>query len=417
MGKVFRHYRCILFLFSVFCFTAYSSFALEPEEILVLVNSNDAGSLELAKYYMKKRNLPEANLLKIDIAEQETCSRAAYEMQIATPVRKYLTGTNTKKRIRCLLVMYGLPLRIAAPPLTKQEVAERIGFKKKKLQIKQKLKMLKSEKGEKARRLREDLAILKQKKKIRDAKNKGASLDSEIALVLNKEYKLAGWLPNPYYIGFKDKTVPLKKKDVLMVSRLDGPSYNIVKRIIEDSINTEKTGLQGIAYFDARWDEKKDKELSPYEVYDKFIHQAAQLVKKSGIMPVVLNSDSKLFKEGDCPDAALYCGWYSLASYVDSFSWAPGSVGYHIASSECTTLKKKQSRVWCKMMLEKGIAATLGPVGEPYVQAFPPPEIFFGFLVDGYLSLAEVYIISLPYLSWKMALIGDPLYRPFKTRN
>jgi uncharacterized protein (TIGR03790 family) len=69
------------------------------------------------------------------------------------------------------------------------------------------------------------------------------------------------------------------------------------------------------------------------------------------------------------------------------------------------------------MMLEKGIAATLGPVGEPYVQAFPPPEIFFGFLVDGYLSLAEVYIISLPHLSWKMALIGDPLYQPFKTRN
>jgi len=65
-------------------------------------------------------------------------------------------------------------------------------------------------------------------------------------------------------------------------------------------------------------------------------------------------------------------------------------------------------------MLEKGVAATIGPVGEPYVQAFPVPEIFFGYLVDGYLSLAECYLISTPYLSWKMVLVGDPLYRPFK---
>lgn len=52
-----------------------------------------------------------------------------------------------------------------------------------------------------------------------------------------------------------------------------------------------------------------------------------------------------------------------------------------------------------KMMFEKGIAATIGPVGEHYVQAFPVLEIFFGFLVDGYLSLAECYLVSIPYPS------------------
>ena len=34
-------------------------------------------------------------------------------------------------------------------------------------------------------------------------------------------------------------------------------------------------------------------------------------------------------------------------------------------------------------------------------------------LVEGRLNLAECYALSLPYLSWKMVLIGDPLYRPF----
>jgi hypothetical protein len=54
-------------------------------------------------------------------------------------------------------------------------------------------------------------------------------------------------------------------------------------------------------------------------------------------------------------------------------------------------------------------------VAEPYVNAFPLPELFFGLLVEGNLTLAECYIVSLPYLSWRMVLIGDPLYRPFKS--
>ena len=53
----------------------------------------------------------------------------------------------------------------------------------------------------------------------------------------------------------------------------------------------------------------------------------------------------------------------------------------------------------------------IGPVGEPYVQSFPLPEIFFNFLTKGKLTLAESYLVSLPYLSWKQVLVGDPLYR------
>ncbi len=95
---------------------------------------------------------------------------------------------------------------------------------------------------------------------------------------------------------------------------------------------------------------------------------------------------------------------------MDAFDWQKGSVGYHIASSECTTLKGS-SNVWCKKMLDKGVAATIGPVGEPYVQSFPDPQIFFHYLTEEYMTLAEAYLISLPYLSWKMVLVGDPLYK------
>ncbi len=241
--------------------------------------------------------------------------------------------------------------------------------------------------------------------------DKVASFDSELALIKKETYELNMWLPNPYYLGFRNEKTLIKKSDVIMTSRLDGASETIVKRIIDDSIEAEKEGLKGSAYFDARWKDPGEKKLSGYAFYDKSIHEASQLLLKENRINVTLNDSTTLFQKGDCPDTALYCGWYSLARYIDAFTWAKGSVGYHIASSECTTLKKENSRVWCKKMLDNGIAATIGPVGEPYVQAFPVPEIFFNFLTEGYLTLAESYLISLPYLSWKMVLVGDPLYK------
>ena len=47
----------------------------------------------------------------------------------------------------------------------------------------------------------------------------------------------------------------------------------------------------------------------------------------------------------------------------------------------------------------------------------PESEVFFGLLVEGYLTLAECYLVSTPFLSWQMVLIGDPLYRPFGVRR
>ncbi len=199
----------------------------------------------------------------------------------------------------------------------------------------------------------------------------------------------------------------------LMVSRLDGPTPAAVRRVIDDSLEAERRGLAGKAYFDARWPVKEKKDLSAYESYDRAIHNAARIVEKGGKMPVVLDEREALFQPGAAPDAALYCGWYSLGKYVDAFTWARGAVGYHIASSECTTLKKAGSTVWCRMMLEKGVAATLGPVAEPYLQAFPLPDVFFTCIIDGRFPLAECYTVSNPYWSWQMVLIGDPLYRPF----
>lgn len=361
-------------LFAITCISHLHANALQPEEILVVANRNANHSTVLAKYYMQKRAVPERNFISLNVNDSEHCSRDDYDKMVAAPIRKFLkeNASNTT-RIRCLVLLYGLPLKI--------------------------------------------FSFSDSHRNKNDGSNPqitspAASLDSEIALILANDYPLEGWVLNPYYAGFQNRNFSIKKEDVLMVSRLDGPSENIVRKIIDDSIYAEKNGLKGTAYFDARWPQPHTSKLSGYELYDNSIHRAALRVRKTSL-GVVVNDSYELFRPKECPDAALYCGWYSLSNYVDAFTWNRGAVGYHIASGECVTLKRKNSRAWCKMMLEKGVSATIGPVGEPFVQAFPMPELFFGFLVEGYLTLAECYLVSTPFFSWKMLLIGDPLYRPF----
>jgi uncharacterized protein (TIGR03790 family) len=207
-------------------------------------------------------------------------------------------------------------------------------------------------------------------------------------------------------------TLDINKDQVLLVCRLDGPDTETVFRIINDTLETEQKGLKGKAYFDARWPlPATQNNLTGYRLYDASLHNSGKAVKKR--MEVIVDDREELFEANTCPEAALYCGWYSLAHYIDSFDWQKGAIGYHIASSECSTLRRKNSSIWCLKMLEKGVAATIGPVYEPYVQGFPVPEVFFSNLVEGYMSLGESYLVSLPYLSWQMVLIGDPLYQPF----
>ncbi len=389
-------------------------FALQADEILLIVNRNNPSSINLAEYYRDKRQIPQANLLTVTMSDQEDCSREEYQQKLLEPLRNYLSHRQGTP-IRCLLLFYGIPLRVAAPELSQQQWREAEDLKHTKKQIDWQLANRELTEEQKQQRREKSQQLAKQIEKL-SQKNRGAALDSEIALVLKKTYPLERWVPNPFFVGFQSQQRKLaaNKDQVLFVSRLDGPTPKTVYHLIDDSLYAEKHGLSGQAYFDARWPLPDKKNLQGYALYDASIHRAANVTETLSALPVHLDQNEALFQAGEAPQAALYCGWYSLGKYVDAFNWQRGAVGYHIASSECTTLKKPGSQVWCKRMLEDGIAATIGPVTEPYVQGFPLPELFFGFLLDGYYTLVESYFLSLPYLSWQMVLIGDPLYRPFR---
>ena len=114
-------------------------------------------------------------------------------------------------------------------------------------------------------------------------------------------------------------------------------------------------------------------------------------------------------------DVAVYCGWYSLRNYVPGMVFTSGAVGFHIASSELVSLRTPGERGWVRGLLGDGVVATVGPVAEPYLHSFPKADEFFPLLLTGKATLAEVYWLSTPMVSWMNTCIGDPLYTPFKS--
>jgi uncharacterized protein (TIGR03790 family) len=392
--------------------------ALSPRQILVVANAKCADSLRLARYYMEKRRIPVNNLVKLRVTDKESCSREDYDNRVARVVRQWLRERGPGNGIRCLATMYGVPLKVEPPRVSIKQMAESAVLHRREDELLRRLEDKDAKSREQSDAIKTELDGIRKKINALANKDQRSALDSELALVRVDGYPLSGWVQSPFFVGYKGRKLPYTDEQVFLVSRLDGPTPAVVRRIIDDSVAVENRGLSGTAYFDARWRLPDDsKMVTGYALYDKFLHLAADRIRKTGRMKQVVLDDSRdLFQKGACPDAALYCGWYSLANYVDAFQWVKGAVGYHIASSECGTLKKGDSQVWCKRMLEEGVAATVGPTSEPYVQAFPVPVIFFGLLVSGKLSLVECYALSTPFLSWQMVLIGDPLYRPFGNR-
>ena len=379
---------------------------MEPDEILVVINTRVSEAHAIARTYMQQRKIPLENLVEIRVTSEETISRESYDEDIRKPVRRKMVVLSQNGRtIRGIVLVYGMPLKVLPPRLDTASDKELT-------RLKAERKTVESQAGDKEKAA-EVITRLRKRIDAVAGTNKRASVDSELMLVKVDSYRLDGWMVNPYFVGAQNRKIFPGKDEVVLVARLDGPDEQTVYRMIADTLATETEGLQGTAYFDARWPKpEKTAGLEGYARWDYSLHRAAELVADR--MEVTLDANNELFPPGTALNAALYCGWYSLGRYVDSFTWNRGAIGYHIASAECTTLKKKGSTVWCPQMLLHGAAATIGPVYEPYVQGFPLPEVFFGALAEGFHDLGESYLLSLPYISWQMVLIGDPLYRPFR---
>ena len=405
----------ILFLFCAVLFPVRPLWAsIGPEEVAVIVNTASKDSLRIGELYARLRNVPIRNIIRISVPVRDDISREKYDKLIAGPVRKAILELyNEGAEVRCILTTYGIPLRVSfsKPRIMSQEKINRyerlLEEKEEKVsRLKKTDKPDKEQKGIK-RRLKLEITDLFIKLGRLEGHDTAAALDSELALLLVPDHQLTGWLPNPEYIFNRERNRNYSR--ILMVSRLDGPTPELTEGLVRTAIEVERTGLSGKVYLDARGKTGKD----AYGRFDEDIRMTARILKRSS-MQVILDNKDRLFRPGEAPHAALYCGWYSLGKYVDAFRWSKGAVGYHVASSEAVSLHNPKRKYWVKSMIENGVIASIGPVKEPYLTAFPPPSMFFPLLMSGKYTLVEVFAMTSPYLSWQMILVGDPLYNPFK---
>jgi len=403
----------LTFLLLFFC--CANGYALEPNEILVIANSDIESSLQLAQYYCAKRQVPKDNILALSlgISLSDEINREDYEKKLAEPIRQKLLSLDLAFNIKCLLTTYGVPIKVGGRgPLQGQEdelkQLEKLAEQEKKNleQLEQKNSANSINQKKKAdyklKQLQSDIDQIA-------GKETGASVDSELSMVLFGNYELYRWQPN----RLKD-SVPGLSLNTLMVSRLDGPGFSIAKGLIDKAIAAEQTNLKGAAYIDSRGiaDDKR-----PYSFghFDQSLRDLAILTRLRTVMIVKHERTEELFAAGSCPQTAIYCGWYSLQKYVDAFDFVDGAIGYHISSLEAVDLRDPNSTQWCPAMLADGVTVTLGAVAEPYLNSFPEPKAFFLELFKG-RCLVEAFYHTSPFNSWQLILIGDPLYRPFKKK-
>jgi uncharacterized protein (TIGR03790 family) len=238
-------------------------------------------------------------------------------------------------------------------------------------------------------------------------------LDNELSLVLaDQDYPKGRWLINPKNLDFYPAAQRSSKvPPTILVTRVDGLTVAAAEAMITTGLTVEKTGLDGTLYLDAR-----GLHDGPYAAFDVQLRAAAKWLKENSTMPVVLDDKPELFQAKDCPNAALYCGWYSVHHYQDSCQWVKGAVGYHVASWEMVSLHNPDEKGWVTNLLKAGFCGTLGPTNEPYLASFPNPAYFFPLLESGEFTQGEVWEVTAPMLSWRTGFVGDPLYNPFKAR-
>jgi uncharacterized protein (TIGR03790 family) len=284
--------------------------ALEPNEILIIANGNHMESAAIAQYYCGRRGVPTDNILTLPLGTElsYTITRANYEKQLASPIRERLLSLGTGGQIKCLLTTYGVPIKVEGRgPLEDQENKLK-QLKKLAEQEKNKIEQLNNrDSGESAKQNgKHNLKLLQIQSKIGriTGEETGASVDSELSMVLFSNYELYRWQPN-----ILKNNLPDLSFNSLMVCRLDGPGARIVKGLVNKAIAAEKMGLKGIAYIDSRGI-AEDRNSYSTGYYDQSLRELAAFTRLWTKLTVKEERTEKLFTAGACPRTAIYCGWY-----------------------------------------------------------------------------------------------------------
>jgi uncharacterized protein (TIGR03790 family) len=367
----------------------------EGASVVVVYNQNIPDSLAVAEHYAAKRGVPKEQLVGLDLPKGETVSRQVFTDQLENPLRKRFRDERwfefdfevipasrervgqviqsiKKATVRYLAICYGVPLRIQADSEFKEEGSDKIRI---------------------------------------ELRRNEAAVDSELATMPldPKQRRIYGPLSNPVY-GTTNSLSIRPEMGILMVSRLDGPTAEIAKGLVDRAMEAEEDGLWGRAYFDLRGITSGE-----YKIGDDWIARAAEFSRQIGLETYVDTEDSTFPATLPMSHVGLYAGWYdthvSGPFRLPTVDFMPGAIAYHLHSFSAQTIRSKNQH-WVGPLLDRGVTATMGCVYEPYLALTPNLEVFFFKLYLGF-GFAEAAYASQQAVSWQTTVVGDPLYRPY----
>src|SRR5688572_3821716 len=101
--------------------------ALQPDELLLLVNSTNPAGERCAELYAKARQVPAGRILSLNLPNHDEIPFDQYEREVVPAVRAYLRRNGLAAKVRCIVTFHGVPLRITARKVTpelQKEVAD-----------------------------------------------------------------------------------------------------------------------------------------------------------------------------------------------------------------------------------------------------------------------------------------------------
>lgn len=333
----------------------------ERKDVVVVVNTNVPASIEIGEYYCAKRGIPRSQICRVTTGSGEVIPWPEFRKTILEPLREFL---KSRPEVLYVVPVYGVPVK------TSEEKPENDG------------------KGE---------DTLSKCVTGRDF----ACIDREIEL-LKQEHELDGWIPSKTFRAERHITLD---DQIYVVCRLDGPTPESAKALVDNALYGEAFGIEGTSFLDTRG----MKEDGSYGSIDCEMKLIAEVYKKHGI-------EFKHDDEGPvvklAASMAHYWGWYTGDAMIDpSFRFHRGAVGAHLHSFSAGVLRSK-TQTWTGPLVEHGITGTCGTVYEPLSVGFPYGTTFLDRFFQGY-TFGESMQMANMYTSWMAVFVGDPLYAPY----
>ena len=333
--------------------------AQSAENVAVIINDLDQASVRVGDYYVQKRNVPAANVIRIKTSTEETVDRSVFEKTIQAPIANAIARERLQDRILYLVIAKGVPVRIAGTT---------------------------------------------------GPEGTAASVDSELTLLyrrmLGDAVLTRGRIDNPYYLGIQDvrsaRPFGHREHDIFLVSRLDGFTVDDVMALIDRAIAPTSEGHIVL-----------DQRATPAsKVGDDWLSAAAErLVAMQQDDRVVLETTSK-----PVINATAVLGYYSWGSTdpqhrvrASKIGFVPGAIAATFVSSDARTFREPPAN-WVPDgnaanranlfagsahsligdLIRDGVTGVAGHVAEPYLQSVVRPDLLFAVYLAGHNLIESV---------------------------